>query len=100
MVLAMGLHARREEPKAIGFNAILFIVGSSVRPAGSHLQQHRHRRRLTAQPRDASRSRPTTSAASGRPAKVTATDEFGRRQQLTQHARRGTSAVGTRWKEP
>ena len=30
MVLAMGLHARRKEPQAIGFNAILLIVAAVI----------------------------------------------------------------------
>ncbi|MEU0407651.1 DoxX family protein [Streptomyces griseorubiginosus] len=30
MVLAMGVHARRKEPQAIGFNAILLIVAAVV----------------------------------------------------------------------
>jgi uncharacterized membrane protein len=30
MVLAMGLHARRKEPQAIGFNAILLIVTAFI----------------------------------------------------------------------
>ncbi|MEE1761453.1 DoxX family protein [Streptomyces sp. SP18BB07] len=30
MVLAMGLHARRKEPQAIGFNAILLIVAAII----------------------------------------------------------------------
>ncbi|MEV0640968.1 DoxX family protein [Streptomyces sp. NPDC050619] len=30
MVLAMGVHARRKEPQAIGFNAILLIVAAVI----------------------------------------------------------------------
>ncbi|GGT56866.1 DoxX family protein [Streptomyces purpureus] len=30
MIPAMGLHARRKEPKAIGFNAILLIVAAVI----------------------------------------------------------------------
>ncbi|KOG26154.1 DoxX family protein [Streptomyces viridochromogenes] len=30
MVLAMGLHARRKEPQAIGFNALLLIVAAVI----------------------------------------------------------------------
>ncbi|MEU2042286.1 DoxX family protein [Nocardia niwae] len=30
MVLAMGLHARRKEPQAIGFNAILLIAAAVI----------------------------------------------------------------------